>query len=379
MAGQPQFKSARDKSLADAAGWAYADLAALRAAGVAKELFAGNAGNPLGELLIGGILSNLQQAAYATATANVSQEELTVELQTPHKSSWIPESRRYYFGPQGTNTAPARLNAENAVFTLSTYRDVSDMWLRSGDLYNERMNDQIAAAESNLSTLFSGKDFAEDILGAVAPEMQLVVARQSFEQDGPQPAIKLPAFAAVFKLNDPEMMRAELRRTFQSLIGFLNVIGAMNGQPQLDLDMDKQGEWQVVAASYIPEKDANLSRLPINFNFSPAVAFVRDRFVVASTGPLARELAGNVAELGSAGEGVNTVAALNVQVLKDILGDNREQLVAQNMLEEGHSREEAEYAIDLLLKLVGFVRDADFRLNVTDDALKIVVDIRLVE
>ena len=112
--------------------------------------------------------------------------------------------------------------------------------------------------------------------------MQLVVARQSFEQDGPQPAIKLPAFAAVFKLNDPEMMRAELGRTFQSLIGFLNVIGAMNGQPQLDLDIDKQGEWQVVAASYIPEQDANLSRLPINFNFSPTLAFTADDVILSS-------------------------------------------------------------------------------------------------
>ena len=50
-------------------------------------------------------------------------------------------------------------------------------------------------------------------------------------------------------------MQPELRRTFQSLIGFLNIVGAMNGQPQLDLDMEKSEAAQFVTASYLPDPD----------------------------------------------------------------------------------------------------------------------------
>ena len=84
----------------------------------------------------------------------------------------------------------------------------------------------------------------------------MVVARQLFAEGQPAPAIKLPAFGVVAELKDPAKMQPELRRTFQSLVGFLNIVGAMNGQPQLDLDMEKSDAAQFVTASYLPDPNA---------------------------------------------------------------------------------------------------------------------------
>ena len=134
------------------------------------------------------------------------------------------------------------------------------MWRRAGDLFNEQTNEELAKADSGLTTLFGGKDFGEDILGALRPETQVVVARQVFAAGQSTPAIKLPAFGLVAELKDPAKMQPELRRTFQSLIGFLNVVGAMNGQPQLDLDMEKSDAAQFVTASYLPDPDAKDQR-----------------------------------------------------------------------------------------------------------------------
>jgi hypothetical protein len=91
--------------------------------------------------------------------------------------------------------------------------------------------------------------------------------------------------------------------------------------------------------------------------------------VVASTKPLARALiqAGDP-ELAPVED--NTRAALHADVLRDVLTDNRSQLVAQNMLEEGHSREEAEASIDLLLQVLDYIEGASASLGAHDGSLK---------
>ncbi|HEY2827088.1 MAG TPA: hypothetical protein VGJ04_05755 [Pirellulales bacterium] len=248
-------------------------------------------------------------------------------------------------------------------------------------MLNEQTNEELAKADSSLSTLFSGKDFGEDILGAFQPEGQIVVARQEFAQDKPMPAIKLPAFALVAEMKDPAKMQPELRRIFQSLIGFLNIVGAMNGQPQLELDMEKTDAGQFVTSSYLPEAKAKDSLgLKINYNFSPSIAFAGSRFVVASTKAMAHTLATAKGPDRSAGDGgqiVNTDGVLHFDALKESLRDNRAQLVAQNMLTEGHSKEEAEKRIDLLLELVGYIDQLTLSLDTTPSELHVSFDIGL--
>ncbi len=73
----------------------------------------------------------------------------------------------------------------------------------------------------------------------------------------------------------------------------------------------------------------------------------------------------------------NTQAALQADVLRQILNDNRGQLISQNMLEDGNSREEAEAIIDLLLEVVGYFDNASLKLATGDDQLDLKVQIQL--
>ena len=381
LAGDPQFAKAHQTAPASTTAWGYVNTAALRDAGFAKKLFGGQSENPLAELLFGGLVSTLRQTPYVTVAAEVDDQQLQMSASAPHDRSWAGDSREYYFGPQGKGVAPPQLLGDNAIASLSTYRDISAMWLRAGDLLNEKANEELAKADSGLSTLFSGKDFGEDILGAFQPEVQLVVARQGFAEGQPAPAIKLPAFGWVAQLKDPAMMQPELRRTFQNLIGFFNVVGAMNGQPQLELNVEKTDEAELVTATHLPDsnaKDPNV--LKINYNFSPSIAFAGDRFVLASTKELAQSLATASATKERPGDEtriVNTDGVLHFEVLRDILADNRAQLVAQNMLAEGHTKEEAETAIDVLLELVGWFDQLALSLDTTPGELRASVDVSI--
>ncbi|MEZ5940027.1 MAG: hypothetical protein R3C18_01460 [Planctomycetaceae bacterium] len=343
--------------------WAYANLSALRNIPKVQKALTNHAENPLVEVLVGGLQEVLRHTPYLTLNANLESNRFAIDANVPHDPKNVAEAREYWFGPNGQGSANPQLSLDGSILSLSSYRNVSEMWLRAGDLFDERMNDKLAEADSNLTTLFSGKDFGEDILGAVQPQVQLQVVRQQFAENGPVPAIKIPAFALRFHLKDPEASTRELRRTFQSLIGFLNVVGAQNGQPQMELDFANEQGVDLVSAHYVPDAgQKNSQSAPINFNFSPSVAFFGDRFVVASTRKLAEQLI--VAESAQSAENNqridNTLLSIDTHALSDALKDNRSQLVAQNMLEKGNSREEAQATINAILEFLKFVNAVDF-------------------
>lgn len=378
LADNERFQSAQHARSLTTTAWAFVDVEVIRESGIADNVYNDQIDNPVLELLFGGIQSSLKETPYAAAEFWLKTEGLGLQFAMPHQSDWIPEEREYYFGSDGKGRGPALPKVDNTLFTLSTYRDFSEMWLRAGDLFGAQTNDEFAKADANLTTLFAGRDFGEDILGSFQPEVGLIATRHDFADTLPQPTIKVPAFAAVFELRDPDTMTRELRRIFQSLVGFLNVVGAMNGQNQLELDMEKlDGNVELISSAFVAEEDdRDSTQAKIIFNFSPTVGFAGRRFVVSSTKSLARQLVTEQAS-GQVEATDNTHAVLKADALRDVLEDNRGQLIAQNMLEDGNTREEAEAIIDLLLEAVGYFREASFKLGASDDQLKIGFQVRL--
>lgn len=373
LADNPRFQSASESADDAVTVWGFVDIKELREAGVAEPIYQDQIDNPVLELLLGGIQSNLQHTGYATAAITAKSEGLIGALSMPHQAAWIPETREYYFGPDGNGRAPQLPQVDDTLLTLSTYRDISLMWLRAGDLFGQQVNDGFAQADANLTTLFAGRDFGEDILGSIEPEVGLIATRNDLSDTVPRPTIKVPAFAVVTELREPETMSRELRRIFFNLIGFLNVVGAMNGQNQLELESEKlEGGGELVSSHFIPEADDREStQAEIIFNFSPSIAFSGSRFVVSSTRDLARELILAEPAESSDGGDDNTRVRLAADVLRDILADNRGQLIAQNMLEDGNSPEEAEAVIDLLLEVVGYFNQASLTMAASDGELNI--------
>jgi hypothetical protein len=152
----------------------------------------------------------------------------------------------------------------------------------------------------------------------------------------------------------------------------------MNGQNQLELEMEKLGgDVELVSASFVPEDDDREStQAEIIFNFSPTVGFAGKRFIIASTKSLARDLV-SASPPSQPSIADNTRIRLHADVLRRVLGDNRGQLIAQNMLEDGNSREEAEAIIDLVLEVVGLFEDASLRLATSDDQLNLDLQVRV--
>jgi hypothetical protein len=349
----------------------YLDMDNIRKAkaGWTKKIFSNKPREFVAELLFGGLLATLDQSPMTIGRLALNESGANMEFLSPSQPEWFAETREFYVGPNSKGVAERAWKIHQGLASLSTYRNLSELWLRAGDLFDQKVNDQLAQADNTLTTLFSGRDFGTDILGALEPQLQIVSASQSFP-NALKPSIRLPSFALIGKLKEPESMQRDLKRIFQSFVGFLNVAGAMEGQPQLDLESEIVGDAKIYWAEYVVDKDRKYENgLPVQFNFSPSVAFLGDRVVVSSTSALARQLISEMANPSSNHEPslmspqLNTSMELDLAMIRDVLLDNRDQLITQNMLEKGHSKKEAQGEVDVLLGLMQLLGSASAQLS----------------
>ena len=146
--------------------------------------------------------------------------------------------------------------------------------------------------------------------------------------------------------------------------------------------METSGNAQLYTAKYVFEVDRKKrEEAPIQFNFSPCLAFVDDAVVLSSTITLAKQVAVSLSSPGQAASdstavdstvssspalstaAANTVLQIDAQAVKSILKDNRNHLISQNMLEKGHSKKEAELETDTLLSLIDLLDNAKLKLS----------------
>ena len=364
---QKTSEAQKDKTV-----WAWADLKEIRDSGMAEALFPKQAENIGAELLIGGIFSALNDSDSVDASLNITDDNVELSVSMPFDTDSVTEERKYFFGSESERQSFRRLALPNAAASIQAYRDIGLMWLSKEDLFGENHLSELSQADSTLSTLFAGLDFGEEVLGATKPGFQIVARNQNYKNiDTPQPDIKIPEFAFVFRLKDTEKVPRRFKVAYQSLIGFLNIQLAMQGNPQFDLESEKVGNAKVVSATYLPDDDDENDGL-INYNFSPSIALVDDWFIISST----RALATDMAKIGESGESkvtpdINTSIEVMGKQVSAILKANEEQLIALNMLEEGNDRAEAKAAIGLLLNLVTFVKEVSLQLKRSDNALSL--------
>jgi hypothetical protein len=228
----------------------------------------------------------------------------------------------------------------------------------------------LAQADNTLTTIFAGKDFGTDILGAIEPELQIFAAEPKFAQDALRPTIQLPSFGLIAQLKDPKKLQRELKRTFQSFIGFLNVAGAQEGQPQLELDTIEQNGVAIYTAGYLLDEDRKYPEgLPIQFNFQPTLAFLDDRMVLCSSIECAKSLLGQPQDSApQPTRELQTWLEADATAIQRILQTNSNPIIAQNMLEKGNTRLEAKREFDTLMLMLGMVKRLSMSMEFQDRA-----------
>ena len=93
-----------------------------------------------------------------------------------------------------------------------------------------------------------------------------------------------------------------------------------------------------------------------------AVSFIT--FVALATAPASKGAAEDVSRVA------NSRAELRFDALRETLADNREHLIAQNMLEKGHSRAVADQEIGVLIDVTQWFDRLELQLDTTPRSMQ---------
>lgn len=353
LADDKIYQQASQARQSGTSAWGYVRLDVVRMIGLGKKIFKDKSDNPPAELLAGGILETLKDADFATFNLQARVDQISGSIALPQSEEGMPESRQFYFAPEGQAATLAPLFPKETLLSLTGYRDLKAFWYSASDLFTDPIVAKFAEADSQMSLFFPGGEFSTELLPKLAPQMQFVLTRQTFEQDSevPMPDVKLPAGAVIFSTTAEADLARPMKITFQKIIGLANINAGQEGRPQFDMTSYREGDATMTVAEYYPEgiQDAD-NPIPLLYNFSPTLVVTKNRVILSSTKALGKELAQLVGSPEKISDNVRM--ELNPQVGLTMLKDNREQLIAQNMLDKGHSREAAEREISLLFEIV---------------------------
>ena len=372
LAAKRVFADAWKAFSGDGDAWVFADLGFIRRADVANQLFAGSTDNPAIELLFGGILEAMKDAEYVSANLALNDQSISVKSTLPFAASGFPENREFYFGTKAMGRAPAPLEIPGLLGQVSSYRDLGRWWLSKEELFPENVIAQLALAESQLSTFFGGADFGEEILGALQPGLRLVVKEQTYDKSV-DPDIKLPAFALVGRLQNPDR-ETRFRISFNSFITLLN-LSEEGDMPQFDVQTMSQQGYRITSAKYLVEDGVDEGLL--YFNFSPSIAFQDDYMIISSTEEFAHELAQATQKIDTGKlSDSNTLLILDASTIQKQLELNKQSMIAKSMLDNGKTREQSTAEIDLAMSLLNYARQVrlDYRIEPRQMVLEVQLD-----
>lgn len=358
--------------------WVFARLAIPRGLGLLKDFLKEKSDNPGAELLIGGLQETIKHAPYMTTALRVKNDEVHLSIGAPHDPSQVSASRNFFFSPPGKGAAPKPLKPEGTLFSFTAYRDIAAMLRSADELFDENVAAGIAQADSQLTLFFSGRPFNAEILTNFHPHSQIIVTQPSFKDV--TPAIKVPAFGLIMRLKNPdETTVAQFRTAFHTILNFVNLEGTQNGRPMLLSDIDKVDGATILFSKYVfDDKKSDRTKADIIYNFSPSMVILGDRIMITSTRDLAEKLI-TAAKQQKAEETImeNTLMELDGPAVLQALKDNRETIVSQNMLEKGHTPQQAKQEVDTLLELVSYVKTMNSSMSFQDKWGSLDFDVKL--
>ncbi|MCP5524694.1 MAG: hypothetical protein H7A46_24465 [Verrucomicrobiales bacterium] len=361
LAGDAGYAAART-ALGDPAAMLFLNLRVLRHAPGFLEGLEESGGNPLAALLIGGLPDSLKSADWLAAGLYVAKGRLSAQVKVGPGEN--PVAPPLPLGDMDTLLPDPRLPGEIAALRLN--RDLHSFYSAKDDLFPARTSGLIFF-ENMMGIFFSGRNLTDEIMAAPQPEVSFVVARQDFADDAPAPEPQLPGFALVLRLRDPEAFRPVLEEAWQKALGLINFTRGQKAEPGLILDRPRHGGIAITTSHFSTVGLTEAEQGNIRFNFQPTLAMPGEFAILSSSESVARRLVDSLTGHGGtkpiSAAGSHTRLTLHGGAIRDLLRLNFDAMVRNNMIEEGHTREEAEMAINLLLAVAGQVNRAEFGLG----------------
>jgi len=379
LASSPSYQAAKRAAAPNTTAFAYLNLAAVKQApGVKKALTP--AENPLAALMFAGVQEGLAHSDWLAATLDVEGETLTLSAMAEGAGRDEGGAAERILPPSPDKGAPPQLEVPRRIAAMTFYRDLHAFYAAKDELFPQRTSELIFF-ENMMGIFFSGRDLTEEVLGGLQPEIRAVVAEQQYDAAIGTPKVQFPAFAVVLRMRDPGRFRAVMEEAWQKAVGLINFTRGQQALPGLIIDRPEHAGTTFTVAGFSPAGVKDRNAVDARFNFRPALAMPGEYIILSSTEGLARDLIDALKKQDAAAArsmaGIHSAIQLNAQQLASILAANQENMVLQNMVNEGHSRAEAEAAINALLTVVRHFDSVKMEVGEKDNRVQAALRIKL--
>ena len=376
LASMAAYRDAKKAAGPEACATAFVNAQVLKQHPPIRQALAGTS-NPLAALLFSGVIESLRESNYLALGLVVDGETLTLRAAVDGRAA-DPSGAAAFALPsqaekpiqseepiQTENGVLPNLSVPRRIAGLSFHRDLHAFYAAKDELFPERTSGLIFF-ENMMGIFFSGLDLTDEVLGETEPEVRFVVAEQEYDPAIGTPRLQIPAFAAIFRLRNPEQFGEVVEEAWQKAIGLTNFTRGQQAQPGLIIDRLSHGGTKFTVAYFRAPKEGDRRKIDQRFNFRPSLAAVGDFMILSSTDDLTKDLidalqketADTVKPLATA----HSLVEVNGIQLASILDANRDNLVQQNMLKEGSTKEQAETQIGLLITIIEYL--GQLKLNV---------------
>jgi len=354
------YRAAKQAVGPDAVAAAFVDLKPLLQLPNVAQLLEKQRGNPLAALAFAGIVEALRDSSRLALGLNIEDTTLArrgglvLRALVDGKAAGPTNPAAFALPPKKDDGALPNLSVPRRIAALSVYRDLYQFYAAKDNLFPERTSGLIFF-ENMMGIFFSGRDLTNEVLASMKPEIRLVVAEQEYDPAIGTPQVKLPAFAAILRLRNPQEFDIVVEEAWQKAVGLINFTRGQQAMPGLIIDRPSQGETKFTVAYFSSAEVEDKTRLDQRFNFRPAIAMPGEYLIFSSTDGLARDL---IDALGREIERppkplaeTHSLVEIDAEQLASILKANRMTLVRGDMVKKGRTQEESEAGIDMLLGL----------------------------
>lgn len=381
LANQARYQSARQVVADGAVATLYANMKVLRMLpGVQKAL--DQPTEPLPALLLTALTESFREANWLAVGLSVDQQGLLLRAKTDGR---LPKHSVGQFSvPPADQGALPVLEVPRLLASMSLYRDLHGFYAAKDKLFPERTGGLIFF-ENMMGIFFTGRDLTEEVLGQLGPEVRLVVAAQDYDPAIGTPQIQLPAFAAIFRMKQPDKFFEVVEEAWQKALGLINFTRGQQALPGLIMDKGFHGQVKYTVAYFSAKDEKDRKALDVRFNFRPTLARCGPYAILSSTEQLACDLIEALQkELNQSPtgqpvplRGVHSLVEVRASQIASLLRTNREALIRQNMVEKGNSRQQAENEVDMFINLLSLLQHLQLQLAALPDGAQATLQAKL--
>jgi len=340
----------------------------------------GQGPNPAASLLIPGVTEALQGSNWVAMGLSIDGYKFGLEATVDGKTVDTEGPAGYAWSDKPDGGALPNVTVPRQIAGMTFFRDLQTFYGAKDELFPQRTAG-LVFFENMMGIFFTGRDLTDEVLSELQPDVRFVVAEQEYDAKSGIPQLQFPSFAAIFRMDNPDYFGEVMEEAWQKGLGLINFTSGQKAQPGLILYRPTHNDVTFSVSRYsladMDETDKTHSR----YNFKPSLAIFDEWLVMSSTESLARDLIDalkeETAKQTKALAGVHSMVEVNGRQLVSILKANRESLVRSNMVDDGSSREEAEVAIDMILKIAEYFGGAKIELGSRDGRMRARLDVEV--